>query len=617
MAEGALKRLERRLQRERAARLEAEAIAEKGLRELFDQTRRLVMLETIAAASNQSTSVDETVQFVLRQVCEFTGWPLGHAYLAREIDGQAILVSNRLWHAPEGPAFAEFQRASEAKAFPARIGLPGRVMEGGVAVWIPDIAADDNFPRASLAHACGLQSAFAFPLLIGREVVAVLEFFVEKREEPNEALLRTLDHIGAQLGRVFERTRAEERLRRQNAELTGLFDEAKAQREAAEAANRAKSAFLAITSHEIRTPLNAVLGLAEALRREDLTERQKALTDGVLDSGAMLLRLLNAVLDMSKIEAGKMEVRAEPFDLRRTAQTIVRVWQTRVEELGLTLDLDLTWLSDPCVLVSDEGKIEQTIVNLLSNAAKFSPPGGRILMRLGSEAFEGREHVVVEVIDQGPGVPLDDRARIFQPFEQTAAGREAGGAGLGLAICAGNIALLGGCIQVDETPEGENRLWFGLHAPRREGAIVPLPAAEPPPAAARPLRILAAEDNAANRQVLKALLEPAGAQVAFVENGAAALSAVGDGAFDLVLMDANMPGMDGVTAVRLIRDLGGTFAAMPIYMVTANVFDEDVARYTAAGVDGVLKKPIEVRALYGALANAAAACEAEAAELRA
>jgi CheY-like chemotaxis protein len=249
--------------------------------------------------------------------------------------------------------------------------------------------------------------------------------------------------------------------------------------------------------------------------------------------------------------------------------------------------------------------VEQTLVNLLSNALKFSPRGGRVQVRAAcaSEA-EGRA-VHLEVLDQGPGVEPADRARIFKPFEQTQAGQEAGGAGLGLAICAGNAALMRGDVGTDRSASGETRFWFSFpaaaHAPV-SGEAGQDEAPEPVPA--RPLRVLAAEDNAANRQVLTVLLQPAELELTFAVNGAEAVEATARSRFDLILMDANMPVMDGVSAVREIRARDGE-AVPPIFMLTANVFEDDVRLYLQAGVEGVLKKPVDVRELYGALSYAA------------
>ncbi len=402
-------------------------------------------------------------------------------------------------------------------------------------------------------------------------------------------------------------------LEEKNAALTALVAEAEAARAQAEAASRAKSDFLAMTSHEIRTPLNAVLGLAEALNRSRLTVRQKDMARGVVDAGALLKRLLDSMLDIGRIEAGKTTLSVAPFDLRQAVETVVRVWTPRARDHGVTLVADLDGLPTPCGLVADGGKVEQVLINLVSNALKFSPRGGKVVIRVGASGAPSGVGLAVriEVIDQGPGVTAQDRERIFQVFEQTDAGRALGGAGLGLAICAGNLALMGGGIAVFDAPDGGGAAFQAVF----EAPTCVLTDAEAEAVEAegldaeRPLRVLAAEDNAGNRHVLQALLEPLAVSLTLVEDGAQALQALANGPYDMVLMDANMPVMDGLTALRAIRASG---SAIPVWMLTANVYEEDVNRYRAAGADGVVRKPIALEELFAALSEAAARVDAPA-----
>lgn len=402
-------------------------------------------------------------------------------------------------------------------------------------------------------------------------------------------------------------------LEEKNAALTALVAEAEAARAQAEAASRAKSDFLAMTSHEIRTPLNAVLGLAEALNRSRLTVRQKDMAKGVVDAGALLKRLLDSMLDIGRIEAGKTTLSVAPFDLRQAVETVVRIWTPRARDHGVTLVADLDGLPTPCGLVADGGKVEQVLINLVSNALKFSPRGGKVVIRVSaSGAASGVGLAVrIEVIDQGPGVTAQDRERIFQVFEQTDAGRALGGAGLGLAICAGNLALMGGGIDVGDAPDGEGAVFRAVfEAPTCVLTHAEVDAVEAEGLDAdRPLRVLAAEDNAGNRHVLRALLEPLAVSLTLVEDGAQALEALAKGPYDMVLMDANMPVMDGLTALRAIRASG---SAIPVWMLTANVYEEDVSRYRAAGADGVVRKPIALEELFAALSEAAARVDAPA-----
>src|ERR1700692_4059495 len=206
-----LLKLERRLARERSARIEAEAIAERGLRELYDKQQQLSLLETIGTKANQSTSVDEMLRFAVGEVCRHTGWLLGRVHkLARS--GQRCLVPTPIWYPDDAEKLDEFMQATQSMEFLPDVGLPGRVLSSGRAAWVPDVTTDTNFPRAPAARACGLRAGFAFPVLVGREVVAALEFFAGEVHEPDAALLAVMAQIGTQLGRVIERRRLEDRL---------------------------------------------------------------------------------------------------------------------------------------------------------------------------------------------------------------------------------------------------------------------------------------------------------------------------------------------------------------------------------------------------------------------
>ena len=581
-------RLENRLARERQARAAAETIAEQGLLTLYRQQQRLELLQTIATASNSVDAPDEAFRLALARICEYTGWPTGHVYMFAD-ESRQVLSSANVWFGAETERYAPFREASTRTVFEPGLGLPGRVLESRAPLWIEDVTVETNFPRASAALASGLRAGFAFPALIGDEVGAVLEFFQHQPAPPDVELLETLRQIGIQLGRVVERHRNALRLQ--------------IERDAADAASRAKSAFLAVTSHEVRTPLNAVLGLSEALRREPLTPAQHELNDGVLASGAMLLRLLNAVLDMSKIEADQATASMTDFDIATKVQAVVSIWTPRAVEMGLTLSLDMSNLTIGR-LRSDEGRIEQTLVNLISNALKFTPSGGEVQVCAMNEG----DRLRLEVIDGGPGIADEDRERVFQPFEQTDAGRAAGGAGLGLSICVGNVRLLSGDIGADRSDDGRSRFWFECPV----GTAVDAAAASAPTVSLSPgLRLLAAEDNAANRRVLQVLLAPAGVDLTFAENGLEALQALDQWGFDLILLDANMPVMDGTEAIRRIRS-GNLAGGASVYMLTANAFDDDVRKYMDAGADGVLTKPIQLPQLFAVLGQCGrAATEAD------
>lgn len=385
------------------------------------------------------------------------------------------------------------------------------------------------------------------------------------------------------------------------------LDAAEAERAAAERANQAKSRFLAVISHEVRTPLNVILGIAEVLKGRRRPKAEAALIGDMADAGGMLLRLLNGALDLSKIESGQTEARLEPVDLGETVAAIARVWRVRVAELGLALEIERDGRPEDFAVRTDGAKVEQVLINFLSNALKLTPSGTiRLVARARPSTGASRVGLTFEVHDEGPGVPEDQRERIFQPFEQLAEGRAAGGAGLGLAICRASVEALDGRIGVRPAEPQGSVFWFEIAAERAA-----VPAAATPAAVsidARRLSVLAAEDHPANRKLLGLLLGRFETDLTLVENGAEAVEAARSGGFDLILMDVMMPVMDGVAAVQAIRaeEAADGRPRVPVRMLTANVFDEDVARYRAAGADGVLRKPIEIEALHRALAETAA-----------
>lgn len=372
-------------------------------------------------------------------------------------------------------------------------------------------------------------------------------------------------------------------LRRKDLALTQAVDEARA-------ASLAKSRLLAVTSHEIRTPLNAVLGFAQALRRHPLAPPQDDLARGIVDGGEQLSRLLDGILAVADGEAELARLDVAPLDFRRRAQGVVRVWS----ELAAAMGVELTFVDDEPGLafeiVADGGRLERSLVTLVSGALKATPSGGWVRVRLAGLSRGSRIGVLIEVADSGPSMSFLDRARAFESYGETERGRGAGDSGAALARCAEDLALMGGEVGVEASPGGVGAVfWFAFNAPTYQAA----PASEP--VVARRLRVLAAEDNAANRRVLAALLGHLPIDLVFAEDGAQAVAAWTAEPFDLILMDANMPVMSGVEAIRVIR---AGAAGTPIWMLTANVSDEDTAAYRAAGADGILRKPIDSAALF-------------------
>jgi len=376
-------------------------------------------------------------------------------------------------------------------------------------------------------------------------------------------------------------------------------------RDAAEAANRAKSAFLATMSHEIRTPLNGVLGMAQAMAADKLTRVQRERLDVVRQSGEALLAILNDVLDLSKIEAGKLELEEAEFDVGELARAAHATFAAtaQAKDLGFALKVERNASG---VYRGDSVRVRQILYNLVSNALKFTDHG-EVKVTVGRV----RGSLILTVSDTGIGIAPDNLATLFQKFEQADASttRRFGGTGLGLSICRDLAELMGGKIEVDSVPGHGATFRATLPLVRlasRQKAAANYATEPTAPIDGRAIRVLAAEDNGMNQLVLKTLLDQVGVEAVMVPDGRAAIAAWEREPWDLILMDVQMPVMDGPTATGVIRarEKAEGRPRTPIVALTANAMAHQVLEYKTAGMDDFVAKPIEASRLYTVIQSA-------------
>ncbi len=377
--------------------------------------------------------------------------------------------------------------------------------------------------------------------------------------------------------------------------------EMRAAKDVAEASSNAKSQFLANMSHEIRTPLNGVLGMAQALEADGLTAPQKEKVGVILDSGKSLMALLNDVLDLTKIEAGKMEISAVPGDFLHTMKRTRQLFQATADEKGL--DLLVRYDSNfPQRLTYDPTRVRQCVSNLISNAIKFTNQGRVEVAISSTRTNDGDYLVAVEVSDTGIGMSDETQAKLFTVFTQAdgATTRKFGGSGLGLAISRQLARMMGGDITVtSHAGKGSTfRLSFRAQeaAPARATAPTPERAAEPAKRSLRGLRVLLTDDNAINRQVIKLFLAPQGCDISEATNGKEALDLIAQHEFDIVLLDVHMPVMDGKEAIQRLR-AEPRWKHLPVVALTADAMSGDREKYLALGMTDYLSKPVDQREL--------------------
>jgi PAS domain S-box-containing protein len=557
---------------------------------------RLAAQHAVTRVLAEAPTLVSATPLVLQAICESLDWSVGAIW--RVDQKEKLLRCVETWQMPSAQ-FEEIDQRTHSRTLPLGVGLPGRVWEQAQPAWIEDVPHDANFPRALIAAKEGLHAAFGFPILLGAEVLGVLEFFSHEIQQPDRRLLEMMCAIGSQIGQFIERKEAEEALRMYARDLETA-------RKRAEEATRAKSEFLANISHEIRTPMNAMIGMTELALATRITREQREYLNAIQGSADALLTLVNDLLDFSKIEARKLQLDRVAFNLRDALEDTMRVLAPRADQKGLELVCHIH-PEIPATVVGDPLRLRQVVVNLVGNAIKFTEHGEVVLRVQAEPRGNGDVQLRFSVADTGIGIAPEKQAVIFEAFSQadSSTTRRYGGTGLGLAISAQLVELMGGRISVESEPgQGSTfhfTAWFEVQqpgigeSPARWRTLTDLP-------------VLIVDDNATNRRILEEVITNWHMRPVAVEGGASALATLeksvrADQPFAVVLLDGHMPDMDGFTvAERISQDR--RYAGAKLVMLTSAGQPEDVARCRRLGISAYLTKPIKQSELFDVIVSA-------------
>gem|GEM_PF-2907989 len=553
-------------------------------RDLASKNRALDFLGRVAASANKAEDPVAALKMVVDEICDFLGWPVGHAYLRDGEKGR--LQPGLIWRVDDHQRRKAFVQATDDAIYDKAQGIVRVALARRGPAYMTDFAAQPDMVRAVAAAAARLRSGIALPIYANNRTAAVLEFYEEGMEAPDPLVMETLEQVGPHIGRVFERAIASDRILAAKAE--------------AERANTAKTAFLANMSHELRTPLNAVIGFSDILAsapEAEISASHRLFAEDILVSGRHLLELINDLLDISKIEAGHFELSRIRFDLTAELAGQVKLFSPQLDRGGLKIALDLDSLNGAAMLEADQRAFRQIVANLLSNAIKFSPAGAAITIVAKAEGSTLR----LAVTDQGIGIAPEDQERVFERFEQAHDAKQnlAGGAGIGLPLSRMLAEMHGGALELESELGVGSTLTLTLpnclHG-RRPSTLETPDAAEPRQASeerapAESRNVLIAEDNAVNQTLLRMIVESLGGAVDVAANGFEVLEALRRRRYDIILMDLQMPEMDGLETARRIRALPGPVSTTPIIALSADALPEHREAALAAGMNEHVGKP--------------------------
>ncbi len=586
----------------RTVRIDSSAYSEDGkfihsrcfTRDITGRRRtehRLALQYAITRILSRSIDFVHGTHEILQTVCESLGWQLGVLWAA---DHQSeVLRCINLWHMPSLDVM-EFESVCRNRTFASGIGLPGRIWASGKPAWIPNLTKDDNFPRAPFGERAGLRGAFGLPILLGDEVVGVIEFFSQEIRQPDQELLDMIAGVGGQIGQFQERKKAEEK-------LAQLLVRERSARSDAEKANRLKDEFLATLSHELRTPLNAVLGWARMLKSGRLDNESLIHAIEVIEKNAWAQkRIVEDILDVSRIITGKLQLHLGPVDLLAVINAALDAVRPALE----AKDIKIKVYHEEGLLIipGDADRLQQVFWNLLSNASKFTHSGGAVSVRVSKDGA----YAQIQVSDSGPGIAPDFLPHVFERFRQAdgSTTRTHGGLGLGLAIVRHLVELHGGLIGAENVALGSGALFtVKLPLPSSEFSLVVLPATTSPEDDLTDVdlmdwRILVVEDEPDALDLITIDLTEHGARVHGVTTAAEALALLKSQPFDLLISDIGLANTDGYNLIKQVRTKEGQKGHhIPAIALTAYARTQDRIRAIAAGFNTNVAKPVEIREL--------------------
>ncbi|MCH8311493.1 MAG: PAS domain S-box protein, partial [Nitrospinae bacterium] len=466
----------------------------------------------------EARTIDEGVSKILQTLTDHPTWDLAFYW---SVDSESNVLRCRFGaHSDEfsQEAYAKFSQHTFATNFEKGVGLPGKVWDSAKPCWIKDVVISTNFSRASMAAEVGVHGAFVFPVFSETKLWGVMEIFSIELSDPDEDLIHVLENMGSQFGQFMQRMESE-------MELAQAMLVSEAAKREAEDANKTKSAFLANMSHEIRTPLNAILGFSQILLEEkNIVGEQRRALQTIDRSGSHLLELINDILDLSKIEAGHMELILNDFDLKEMVLGLIEMFKVRCDKKGLAIEVQ-GLPTDACLVHGDEVKLRQILTNLLGNAVKFTA-SGEITLVLD---IRENHHYQFTVMDTGEGIPLKAQSKIFEAFRQDEAGHKKGGTGLGLAIALKQLQLMESDLKLESEPGRGSNFFFTLHLPKAQTDVKKHTGKNIKVIGLAPgfhVKALVCDDVVENREVLSKFLSSVGIEIIVAETGEQAIEMV-------------------------------------------------------------------------------------------